>query len=87
MYVDPMTIYREYAQNAADAVDEGRAFKLLMGLPSAKDRTESLRREYRAFGAGEGRGDRYGVFPQAARRRDFSKLNYAASSATAMTAC
>lgn len=24
MYVDPMTIYREYVQNAADAVDDGR---------------------------------------------------------------
>jgi hypothetical protein len=29
MYVDPMTIYREYVQNAADAVDEGREAKLL----------------------------------------------------------
>jgi len=25
MYVDPMTIYREYAQNAADSIDEARA--------------------------------------------------------------
>ena len=25
MYVDPMTIYREYVQNAADAIDEARA--------------------------------------------------------------
>ena len=24
MYVDPMTIYREYTQNAADAIDEAR---------------------------------------------------------------
>src|ERR1700722_12131516 len=24
MYVDPMTIYREYAQNSADAIDDGR---------------------------------------------------------------
>src|SRR5260370_9708022 len=24
MYVDPMTIYREYIQNAADAIDEAR---------------------------------------------------------------
>ena len=24
MYVDPMTIYREYVQNAADAIDEAR---------------------------------------------------------------
>ena len=23
MYVDPLTIYREYVQNAADAIDEG----------------------------------------------------------------
>lgn len=28
MYVDPMTVYREYVQNAADAVDEARAAKL-----------------------------------------------------------
>src|SRR6185312_11946635 len=25
MYVDPLTIYREYVQNAADAIDEARA--------------------------------------------------------------
>src|SRR5262245_16032473 len=25
MYVDPMTIYREYVQNAADAIDDARA--------------------------------------------------------------
>src|SRR5262249_25259435 len=24
MYVDPMTIYREYVQNAADAIEDGR---------------------------------------------------------------
>ena len=29
MYVDPMTVYREYVQNAADAVDAARAAKLL----------------------------------------------------------
>ena len=29
MYVDPMTIYREYVQNAADATDEARAAGLL----------------------------------------------------------
>lgn len=29
MYVDPMTIYREYIQNAADAIDDARATKLL----------------------------------------------------------
>jgi Histidine kinase-, DNA gyrase B-, and HSP90-like ATPase len=29
MYVDPMTIYREYMQNAADAIDEARAQGLL----------------------------------------------------------
>ncbi|OHV15330.1 hypothetical protein BK022_19830 [Methylorubrum extorquens] len=29
MYVDPMTVYREYIQNAADAIDEARALKLL----------------------------------------------------------
>ena len=25
MYVDPLSIYREYVQNAADAIDEARA--------------------------------------------------------------
>lgn len=29
MYIDPMTIYREYVQNAADAIDEARAAGLL----------------------------------------------------------
>lgn len=29
MYVDPMTIYREYVQNAADSIDEARATGLL----------------------------------------------------------
>jgi molecular chaperone HtpG len=29
MYVDPMTIYREYIQNAADSIDEARATGLL----------------------------------------------------------
>ncbi len=31
MYVDPLTIYREYVQNAADAVDEARRAGLLEG--------------------------------------------------------
>lgn len=31
MYVDPLTIYREYIQNAADAVDAARAAGLLTG--------------------------------------------------------
>ncbi len=31
MYVDPMTIYREYVQNAADAIDEARANGQLKG--------------------------------------------------------
>src|ERR1043166_4756267 len=29
MYVDPMTIYREYVQNAADAIDDARVAGLL----------------------------------------------------------
>lgn len=29
MYVDSMTVYREYVQNAADAIDEARAAKLI----------------------------------------------------------
>lgn len=31
MYVDPLTIYREYVQNSADAVDEARTAGLLRG--------------------------------------------------------
>ena len=31
MYVDPITVYREYVQNAADAVDEARRTGLLRG--------------------------------------------------------
>lgn len=31
MYVDPMTIYREYIQNAADAIDEARERKFATG--------------------------------------------------------
>lgn len=31
MYVDPMTVYREYVQNAADAIDEARTGGLLAG--------------------------------------------------------
>lgn len=34
MYVDPMTIYREYVQNAADAIDEARRSGLL-GKPES----------------------------------------------------
>ncbi|MBB2708437.1 ATP-binding protein (plasmid) [Rhizobium sophoriradicis] len=30
MYIDPMTVYREYVQNAADAIDEARANGLLL---------------------------------------------------------
>src|SRR5215475_3131612 len=29
MYVDPMTIYREYVQNSADAIDEAKRIGLL----------------------------------------------------------
>src|ERR1035441_5037982 len=29
MYVDPMTLYREYIQNAADGIDEARALGIL----------------------------------------------------------
>src|SRR5262245_39727501 len=29
MYIDPMTIYREYLQNAADAIDEARKGEIL----------------------------------------------------------
>ena len=32
MYVDPMTIYREYIQNAADAIDEAKA----LGIPESE---------------------------------------------------
>ena len=39
MYVDPLTIYREYVQNAADAIDEAR--RLAAGR---EDRSRSRRR-------------------------------------------
>ena len=31
MYVDPMSIYREYVQNAADSIDEARESGVLVG--------------------------------------------------------
>ncbi len=34
MYVDPMTVYREYVQNAADAIDDARSAKLLSAQAS-----------------------------------------------------
>jgi hypothetical protein len=36
MYVDPMTVYREYVQNAADAIDEARAEKLFSSQQPGK---------------------------------------------------
>jgi molecular chaperone HtpG len=36
MYVDPMTIYREYIQNAADAIDEARANRELRANEAGK---------------------------------------------------
>src|SRR2546423_4519602 len=36
MYVDSMAIYREYVQNAADAVDEARQMGLLAPMDSGK---------------------------------------------------
>jgi hypothetical protein len=36
MYVDPMTIYREYTQNSADAIDEARANGLLSSRASGR---------------------------------------------------
>ena len=38
MYIDPMTIYREYIQNAADAIDEARRLDIL--TPSRAGRVE-----------------------------------------------
>ena len=34
MYVDPMTLYREYIQNAADGIDEARALGILRPHPA-----------------------------------------------------
>ena len=34
MYVDPMTLYREYIQNAADGIDEARALGILRSHPA-----------------------------------------------------
>lgn len=36
MYVDPLTIYREYIQNAADAIDEARQDGLFRGTAGAR---------------------------------------------------
>lgn len=36
MYVDPLTIYREYVQNAADAIDEGRRLNLYQNDPKPR---------------------------------------------------
>jgi molecular chaperone HtpG len=36
MYVEPMTVYREYVQNAADAIDEARATSLLRPRESGR---------------------------------------------------
>ena len=36
MYVDPMTIYREYAQNAADAIDDARADGIIDAAEAGK---------------------------------------------------
>ena len=46
MYIDPMTVYREYIQNAADAVDAARAAGALpAGEPGRVDiRVDSVRR-------------------------------------------
>ena len=44
MYVDPMTIYREYVQNAADAIDEARAQDCLRPTRRARSRSRSMPR-------------------------------------------
>lgn len=36
MYVDPMTVYREYVQNAADAIDDARSAKILSPKQAGK---------------------------------------------------
>ncbi|MER9337034.1 ATP-binding protein [Mesorhizobium sp. M0213] len=36
MYIDPMTIYREYVQNSADAIDDARSSGLLSGDEAGK---------------------------------------------------
>src|SRR5579863_3937794 len=36
MYVDPMSVYREYVQNAADAIDDARAAKSLSPTQAGK---------------------------------------------------
>jgi hypothetical protein len=54
MYVDPLTIYREYIQNAADAIDAGRA----AGLPIDQGRIaiaiDASSRTIRVFDNGTG---------------------------------
>lgn len=36
MYIDPMTIYREYIQNAADSIDEAHRLRLLSTIESGR---------------------------------------------------
>lgn len=48
MYVDPLSIYREYVQNAADAIDEGRAAGLYESSRPAPEVSVEIRRDTRS---------------------------------------
>jgi hypothetical protein len=58
MYIDPMTIYREYVQNAADAIDEARASGVLASdeLGRVDIRIDSVKRSIKITDNGIGIG-------------------------------
>ena len=37
MYIDPMSLYREYIQNAADAIDEARSQRILSETDAGRE--------------------------------------------------
>lgn len=54
MYVDPMTIYREYAQNAADSIDEAKAAGILSGPGTMNITIDAPARNVKIFDNGMG---------------------------------
>lgn len=54
MYVDPLTIYREYVQNAADSIDEARMARLSLDDPHITIHLDQTTRTIRIRDNGEG---------------------------------